>query len=861
MNPLEQLKRHTTVVADTGNFKQLAQFAPRDATTNPSLILKAVQSPEYAPLLEQTVREAAGRPLDEVIDRVLVRFGLEILSVVPGRVSTEVDARLSFDRTATVARARRLMALYESHGVGRDRVLIKIASTWEGIQAAAELEREGIHCNLTLLFSFCQAVACADAGVRLISPFVGRIYDWARKAAGAQWDEAAMSGVNDPGVRSVTQIFNHYKRFGIETEVMGASFRNIGQILALAGCDLLTISPELLAQLQTAELTVHPHLDADAARRLDLQEVHYDEAGFRAALNDDAMATEKLAEGIRAFAVDAGKLDAMVTALGGGRALAADTSTEASGERCDRTAAWAALQTRRTGGFARFRLSAAFASDATRFDRYALSAPGIFADLSKNLWGDAERALLLQLARECGVQARRDAMLKGQPVNPTEGRAVLHTALRAPRGQGLHGQEVHEVLDRMLAFAEGVRDVQRSGIRDVVNIGIGGSDLGPQMAVVALDDHVHRGLRFHFVSNVDGHDMAAVLRHLQPETTLFIVASKTFTTQETLANAQAAKDWFLRAGGTDIARHFVGVTTNLKAAAEFGVTTTFGFWDWVGGRYSMWGAIGLPIAIALGEAGFRDFLRGAHEMDRHFADAPAEANLPLQLGLLDVWYRNFLGCTSRSVAPYHQSLRRLPAYLQQLEMESNGKCVDLDGQRLPYATSPVIWGEPGTNGQHAYFQMLHQGTDVIPVEFIAVRQASHSLPGMHDKLLANCLAQGQALMLGKTAAEAALEKPPTASAAIAPDTIARHRTFPGNRPSTTFILDRLEPYSLGALIAMYEHRVFTSAAVWGINAYDQWGVELGKALCNQLLPRWASGDTAGLDGSTAGLFKRLTGRA
>jgi len=315
MNQLEQLRQFTTVVADTGNFHQLAQFAPRDATTNPSLILKAVQQPAYAPLLADTVAAHRGLAHEEIVDRVLVRFGLEILKVVPGRVSTEVDARLSFDTAATVARARRLMALYEAAGIGRERVLIKIAATWEGIRAAEVLEHEGIHCNLTLLFSFAQAVACGDAGVRLISPFVGRIYDWYRKAAGSAWDEAAMAGANDPGVKSVTAIYNHYKRHGIATEVMGASFRNAGQILALAGCDLLTISPELLATLQGSEAPVVRALDAGAARAMDLPAVHFDEAGFRWALNEDAMATEKLAEGIRAFAVDAGKLDRMIDSL------------------------------------------------------------------------------------------------------------------------------------------------------------------------------------------------------------------------------------------------------------------------------------------------------------------------------------------------------------------------------------------------------------------------------------------------------------------------------------------------------------------------------------------------------------------
>ena len=314
MNQLEQLKSSTVVVADTGNFKQMAQYAPRDATTNPSLILKAVQNADYAPLLADTVAAHAGKALPDLVDQVLVRFGLEILKVVPGRVSTEVDARLSFDTAATVARARRIMGLYEAAGIGRDRVLIKIASTWEGIQAARQLEAEGIHCNLTLLFSFCQAVACGDAGVRLISPFVGRIYDWYKKSAGAGWDEAAKAGANDPGVQSVTRIFNYYKHFGIATEVMGASFRNVGQIRALAGCDLLTISPELLAQLQADETPFERTLDAQGAKALPVERVRFDEPGFRFALNEDAMATEKLAEGIRAFAADSVKLDALIQA-------------------------------------------------------------------------------------------------------------------------------------------------------------------------------------------------------------------------------------------------------------------------------------------------------------------------------------------------------------------------------------------------------------------------------------------------------------------------------------------------------------------------------------------------------------------
>ena len=528
--------------------------------------------------------------------------------------------------------------------------------------------------------------------------------------------------------------------------------------------------------------------------------------------------------------------------------------------RCDSTVAWAALQGHYQAHGRDLDLREAFARDPKRFDAFAMQAPGVFADLSKNRWDLVTRRLLLELARECGLEARRDAMLAGAPINTTEGRAVLHTALRAPPG-GLFSDEVHGVLGRFLAFAEAVRDTTTSGIRHVVNIGIGGSDLGPQMVVPALDAYAHPKLTMHFVSNVDGHDIAPVLRRIVPSETLFIIASKTFTTQETMANAAVARAWFLANGGTDIGRHFVGATTNLKAAADFGIHTTFGFWDWVGGRYSLWSAIGLPIAIAVGADNFRALLAGAHTMDRHFAQAPLEANLPVQLGLLDVWYRNFHQFTSRSVAPYHQGLKRLPAYLQQLEMESNGKLVDLHGQALPFGTSPVVWGEPGTNGQHAYFQMLHQGTDVIPVEFIAVKHPSHAYPDLQAKALANCLAQSQALMLGKSTAAAMAEKAPTANRALSPLTLAQHRTFPGNRPSTTLLLDRLTPATLGALIALYEHRVFTSGAVWGINSFDQWGVELGKALASDLLPRLTdpagAGDASGLDASTAGLLARL----
>ena len=546
----------------------------------------------------------------------------------------------------------------------------------------------------------------------------------------------------------------------------------------------------------------------------------------------------------------------------------------AFGPRCDRTAAWAALSAHHRSHGKHFDLREAFARDPSRFATLSFEAPEVFADLSKNLIDAISLRSLVELARECGLEAQRDAMLAGRIVNGSEQRAVLHTALRAPSGNAPFSAEVQGVLDRMLTCAEQVRARAGSGgLRHVVNIGIGGSDLGPQMAVLALAAFAHPQLELHFVSNVDGHDIASVLAGLEPAETFFVVASKTFTTQETMANTETAKAWFLARGGEHIEQHFVAATTNVEAAARFGIATTFAFWDWVGGRYSLWSAIGLPIAIAIGAEGFRALLAGAHAMDEHFATAPVERNVPMLLGLVDLWYRNFHGCTSRSVAPYAQALKRLPAYLQQLEMESNGKRVDRCGEALPFATSPVVWGEPGTNGQHAYFQMLHQGSDVTPVEFILVTQRDAAgagldaaigdrLDGQHRMLLANGLAQGQALMLGRSTEEARAERTGGAPSSIGEDALAAQRTFPGNRPSTTLLLDRITPRSLGALIALYEHRVFTSGALWGINSFDQWGVELGKSLSNRLLPLLqvqgsAGPEAAALDSSTAGLLLRL----
>ena len=513
--------------------------------------------------------------------------------------------------------------------------------------------------------------------------------------------------------------------------------------------------------------------------------------------------------------------------------------------RGDQTAAWQNLADL-AKTFSAFDLRDAFASDAQRASHFSQDAPGVFADLSKNHWDARIEAQLLALAEQAGVLTHRNRMFNGEAINATENRAVMHWLLRHP-AEGAAAEalapsvksslkDVHKTLNDMLSFAEKIRaDAQ---ITDVVNIGIGGSDLGPQMAVMALQSYAVKDKRFHFVSNADGHELDAILKGLKAENTLFLVASKTFTTLDTMTNALSAKRWFEAQGGTEVSRHFAALTTNVEAAGKFGIQTCFGFWDWVGGRYSLWSAVGLPLAIAIGADKFREFLAGAHAMDQHFLHADPAQNLPIRLGLLDVWYRNFLHYTSRCIAPYHSALKRYAPYLQQLEMESNGKQVDHAGQALPHGTSPVLWGEPGTNGQHAFFQMLHQGTDVVPLEFVAVKNATHALPDHQALLLSNALAQAQALMVGQS------------------DT-GGHKNFTGNRPSTFILLNDLSPFNLGALIALQEHRVFVSGAVWGINSFDQWGVELGKVLAKDIHARIASGEVAGLDASTAQLLQRI----
>jgi len=507
-----------------------------------------------------------------------------------------------------------------------------------------------------------------------------------------------------------------------------------------------------------------------------------------------------------------------------------------------------------------------FAEDLKRGARLSAEAAGITLDYSKNRITDETIKLLLQLAEESGLRGRIDAMFSGEKINITEKRAVLHVALRAPRGASIvvDGEnvvpQVHAVFDKMADFSNRVRSGAWKGhtgkrIRNVVNIGIGGSDLGPVMAYEALKRYSERAMTFRFVSNIDGTDFAEAVRDLDPAETLFIVSSKTFTTLETMTNAQTGRDWLLKGlgGGVKaVAKHFVAVSTNGAKVSEFGIDTAnmFGFWDWVGGRYSMDSAIGLSTMLAIGPDNFRALLDGFHQMDGHFRTAPFERNLPVLMALLAIWYNNFFGAQTVAVLPYEQYLKRFPAYLQQLTMESNGKRVTLDGTEVDYQTSPIYWGEPGTNGQHSFYQLIHQGTKLIPCDFIAFVEPLNALGRHHDMLMANVFAQAEALAFGKTAEEVRDEG--------TPEWLVPHRVFEGNRPSNTLLADRLTPETLGKLVALYEHIVFTQGAIWNIDSFDQWGVELGKVLAQRIIPELESQAAPRLkhDSSTNNLIRR-----
>ncbi|MGB8536042.1 MAG: glucose-6-phosphate isomerase [Acidobacteriaceae bacterium] len=527
-------------------------------------------------------------------------------------------------------------------------------------------------------------------------------------------------------------------------------------------------------------------------------------------------------------------------------------------------AAWKALETHHEK-IKNTPLRSLFSDDPQRADRFTIEAAGLFLDYSKNRITDETRKLLLQLAQESGLRERIDAMFRGEKINITENRAVLHVALRAPKGESIivDGQDVvppvHAVLDKMAAFSDRIRSGAWKGhtgkrIRNVINIGIGGSDLGPVMAYEALKYYSDRNLVFRFVSNVDGTDFAEAVIDLDPSETLFIVSSKTFTTLETMTNAHTARDWAIKGlkDESSIAKHFVAVSTNAVEVKKFGIDTAnmFEFWDWVGGRYSMDSAIGLSTMLAIGPDNFRAMLSGFHQMDEHFRTAPFESNLPVILGLLTVWYTGFFDAQTMAVLPYEQYLKRFPAYLQQLTMESNGKHVTLEGEHVNYDTGPIYWGEPGTNGQHSFYQLIHQGTRLIPCDFIGFYKTLNPLGRHHDILLANVFAQAEALAFGKTAEQVKAEG--------TPDWLVPHRVFEGNRPSNVLIADKLTPETLGKLIALYEHSVFTQGTIWQIDSFDQWGVELGKVLAQHIIAEIEAPAEPALqhDASTTNLIRR-----
>ncbi len=519
--------------------------------------------------------------------------------------------------------------------------------------------------------------------------------------------------------------------------------------------------------------------------------------------------------------------------------------------------------------FAGTTLNDLFARDPSRFGRYHVALDDLVFDYSKHRVDDGAMAELMAIARAADLEGKRDRMFAGAIVNPTEHRAALHTALRDFSGEPVmvDGTDVIPVVAaeraRVAAFATGIRDGSLPGatgrpMTDIVNIGIGGSDLGPAMAARALAPFGSDHIRTHFVSNVDGADLGDTLAGLDPAVTLFIISSKTFTTLETMTNARSARAWIVAALGEDaVGHHFAAVSTKLDLVGEFGIDAdrVFGFWDWVGGRYSIWSSIGLALVIAIGPNAFEQFLRGGFDVDTHFREAPLESNIPVLMGLLGVWYRNVWGFATQAVIPYDQRLGRFPAYLQQLDMESNGKHVHLDGSDVRDGTGPVVWGEPGTNGQHAFFQLLHQGTEVVPIDFLVAAEPTKADEHHHELLVANCLAQSQALMMGRTLDEVRAQLARSGMKPDAVEALAPHKVFSGNRPTSTFMYKQLTPRMLGRLIALYEHRVFTMAAVWDTNPFDQWGVELGKELAGKLAPIVADADasTADLDGSTAGL--------
>ena len=899
---------------DGGGLRRLIEEdGLRGMTSNPAIFEKAIAgSQDYDADIQAMALAGKGvAEIYEALSRRDVQHAADAFRTLydrtdgkDGYVSLEVNPHLAHDTDGTLAEARRLWA-----ALNRPNVFIKVPATVEGLPAIQQLISEGISVNVTLLFGLPRYRQVAEAylsGIEarvaqgkpvkhvasvasffvsridaLVDPLLGKIIANGGKAA-----DLAKKAHGQVAIASAKTAYQIYKEiFGSDrfrqlaakgarvqrllwasTSTKNPDYSDVKYVEALIGPDTVNTVPQETLDAYRDHGAPQARLgqDLEESRRV-LERLP--EVGIRI---DDV--TQRLEdEGVAKFNTPFDKLMETLArrspahpAPEEDRSGKVAASPAAPVKTLTERPAWKALQAH-WATIRNLHLRQLFADDPGRGERLTAEADGIYLDYSKNRITGETMRLLIGLAEECGLHERIDAMFSGEPINETEKRAVLHTALRAPDTERVvvDGVDVvpavHAVLKQMASFARRVRSGEWQGytgkrIRNIINIGIGGSDLGPVMAYEALRHYRQHDLTFRFISNVDGTDFAEATRDLDPAETLFIVCSKTFTTLETLTNAHTARVWTLRALGDDraVARHFVAVSTNADGVSRFGIDTAnmFGFWDWVGGRYSMDSAIGLATMIAIGPENFRALLTGFHRMDRHFRSAPFERNLPVLMGMLTVWNSNFLDAPTVAVLPYDQYLNRFPAYLQQLTMESNGKQVTLDGARVAYQTSPIYWGEPGTNGQHSFYQLIHQGTRLIPCDFIGFCQSLNPIANHHDLLMSNLFAQTEALAFGKTREEVTAEG--------TPGWLAPHRVFEGNRPTNTILAERLTPETLGMLIALYEHSVFTQGTIWNIDSFDQWGVELGKVLAQRTIPELESADEPQLahDSSTNTLIRR-----
>ncbi|MDA8137600.1 MAG: glucose-6-phosphate isomerase [Desulfobacteraceae bacterium] len=914
---LDYIRRDLITGGELGRL--IEEDGLRGMTSNPAIFEKAIaDSHDYDAEIRALALEGQDTAaIYEALSQNDVRSAADVFRPLhdrtggqDGYVSLEVNPHLAHDTAGTIAEARRLWAALD-----RPNVFIKVPATLEGLPAIQQLISEGINVNVTLLFGLprYQQVAEAYLGgletlaaqgksiasvASVASFFVSRIDALVdallekRMADGGRVADLAKKARGQVAIASAKMAYQIHKEIfaGIRFQKLAAlgarvqrllwaststknpDYSDVKYIEALIGPDTVnTVPPETLEAYRDHGMP-KVRLEQDLAQARRVME-RLPELGIR--IDDVTQQLED--EGVAKFNQPFDKLmDTLAQraaphqARGKGKprlngtTVTPGATVPVSSLPLTQRPAWQALQAHYEK-IRHLHLRQLFADDPGRGERLSAEAAGLYLDYSKNRVTDETLRLLIGLAEQSGLRERIEAMFRGDAINATEKRAVLHTALRAPRTERVvvDGRnvvaEVHAVLDRMAAFADRVRSGEWRGhtgqpIRNIINIGIGGSDLGPVMAYEALRHYSRRDLTLRFISNVDGTDFAEATHDLDPKQTLFIICSKTFTTLETLTNAHSARAWCLRKLGDEraVARHFVAVSTNAEGVAKFGIDTAnmFGFWDWVGGRYSMDSAIGLSTMLAIGPENFRALLAGFHAMDQHFRNTPFERNLPVLMGMLTIWNTNFFDAPTVAVLPYEQYLKRFPAYLQQLTMESNGKHVTQDGMRVDYPTAPIYWGEPGTNGQHSFYQLIHQGTRLIPCDFIGFCQSLNPIAEHHDLLMSNLFAQTEALAFGKTADEVMAEG--------TPEWLAPHRAFEGNRPTNTLLIERLTPETLGQLVALYEHSVFTQGTIWHIDSFDQWGVELGKVLAQRTIPELANATEPRLahDSSTNALIRR-----